>query len=373
MSRRRWTPFVTAGAVAVVAAVAVLALPGAGPAPLATAGGPGGAATARSLLDPLPEDQLPPAGSGEPATDEAMARCATAVVRNGRAAEYPPTAEWRATLHMGSGAVQSELTIDNAFACLVTPASVTLSGTSGTEVGGVQLVRMSPDELVVLNPQRHRFTIGYGDKRLVDDSRVTFVGIDGRAPIGDVRLTVGRYDGPIPEPVPALTVIDRALPDRTYTPDGAQLADCLARPPASVVPSDPDLWVPVGRHDVGDGAPVALVARIGDVAVGYCVYDPGEGPIFTGAPLKPPGDRAQGVAFYRGASTALLLTAPADVTRMEVAPQLDPTDRHRCTLMDGLAMCTLAASRLPDDPRSHAIVVTAFTTADPQGSEVYRN
>jgi hypothetical protein len=303
-----------------------------------------------------------------------MARCATAVVRNGRAAEYPPTSGWRATQHVGTGAVQSELTIDNAFACLVTPGSVTVSGTSGTPVGGVQLVRMSPDELVVLNPDKRRFTIGYGEKRLVDDSRVEFVQIDRQAPIGNVRLTAGRFDGPIPDPVQGLTVIDRALPDRTYSADGTQLADCLARQPPGAY-GDPDLWVPVGWHNGGDAGPAALVARIDGLSVGYCVFDPGDGPTFLGGPLpaRAPGDRAQGAVYYRGATTGLLLIAPPDVTRVQVAPQSDPGDRHDCTLGDGLAMCTLNASGPPEDPRSHAIVVTAFSAADPQGAEVYRN
>jgi hypothetical protein len=373
IGHQRSTPVLTAWAVALVAAATVLVFSGAGPAwlPHATAAPGGGSTTTVSLLEPLPEDELPPPG-GEPATDEAMARCATAVVRDGRAAEYPPTAGWRATQHVGTGAPQSELTIDNAFACLITPGKVTVSGTSGTPVGGVQVVRMSPDELVVLNPEGRRFTIGTGDKREVDTNRVAFVGIDGRAPIGDVRLTVGRYDGPVPEPVEALTVIDRALPERTYSADGAQLADCLSRLPPSAGP-DPELWVPVGRHDIGDGTPAALVARISGVSVGYCVFDPGDGPTFSGAPLEPTGDRAQPLDFYRGAATTLLLSAPPDVTRMEVAAQAAPAERHPCTLVDGLAMCTLNASGPPADPGSHAIVVTAFTTADPQGSEVYRN
>jgi hypothetical protein len=372
MRARRWIPLLTTAAVALVAAGTALALSGAGPGPLPPAtGGPQGVPAARALLEPLPPDQLPAPG-GEPATDEAMARCATAVVRGGRAADYPPTAGWRATLHVGTGAVQSELTIDNAFACLVSPGSVAVSGTTGTPAGDVQLVRMSPDELLVLNPKRRTFTIGYGGKRLVDDSRVEFVGIDGRAPIGDVRLTVGRFDGPIPDPAPALTVFDRALPERTYSPDGAQLADCLDRLPPNAF-GERDLWVPVGRHDGGDAGPAALVARIGDVSAGFCVFDPGEGPTFTGAPLGAPSDRVRAAVYYRGASTALLLTAPPDVTRMAVAAESDPADRHACTLLDGFAVCTLNASGPQAEPGSHAIVVTAFTAADPNGTEVYRN
>jgi hypothetical protein len=365
-------PLITAAAVALVAAATLLTLSGVGPvAPLLETGAPAAVPATRYLLEPLPADELPPPGGGA-STDEAMARCATAAVRGGRAAEYPPTAGWRATNHMGTGAVQSELTIDNSFACLVTPASVTLSGTAGTPVGDLQLVRMSPDELVVLNPKGRHYTIGYGDKRLVEDARVEFVQIDGRAPIGDLRLTVGRHDGPVPDPVPGLTVIDRDLPDRTYTADGAQLANCLGKGAGGIY-GDLALWAPVGRHDGGDTGPAALVARIGDLSAGYCVFDALDGPTFTGAPMKPVGERAEPLDYYRGGGTALLLTAPPDLTRMVVAPASDPADQHDCTLMDGLAMCTLAASGPPEDNGSHSIVVTAFSPTHPQGDEVYGN
>jgi len=46
-----------------------------------------------------------------------------------------------------------------------------------------------------------------------------------------------------------------------------------------------ELWTPAGRHDVGDEEPTALVARIGDVAVGICMVDPRVGPRFAGGPL----------------------------------------------------------------------------------------
>ncbi len=387
---RRWAPLLTAAAVVLVAVVvALVALPGArsvGPGP---SGAPAGTPTSSPVVPtaasttapaPLPADELP-APSGDPATDAALARCATAVVRSGRAAEYPPTSRWRATMHVGTGAVESELTIDDAFGCLLTPASVVLSGTPGTPERGVRVVGMAPAMLVVLNPQGRRFTIGSGPTAWSDTAPVTFlraaylqvdgVPADAATDLGAVPLAVeGGYQGPVGQPEPALTHVDRALPHRADTPDGAELGECLALLPAGTY-TDPDLWMPVARHEGGGSAPPALVARIGDLAAGYCIQDPAGGPSFTGGPLPPgPDDAPRPVVRYQGGAAAILLTAPPGVTRMSVVQRGGPGDPADCTIADGLAMCTL------DDPLSSgspglAMEVTAFTAAEPAGLRVY--
>jgi hypothetical protein len=327
-------------------------------------------------MEPLPASDLP-APSGDPATDTALARCAAAVVRGGRAAEYPPTTQWRSTNHVGTGAVESELTVDDSFGCLVTPGSVAVSGVAADTATGVQVVRMSPGLLVVLNPQERRFTVGSGPRAWSDTARVTFlplymlqddgVPLDSTDSLDDVPVTVdGGPAGTLRDAVPALTVVDRALPHRADSPQGAALAACLARLPVGAY-TDPELWIPVGRHDGGGTGPDAIVARIGDIAVGYCVDDPGGGPTFTGAPLPAPGDRPQRILVHRGGSWALLITAPPGVTRVEARPAIGPGDPQPCTIVDGLALCTLD----DDGPVSAAdgqdMLVTAFTEAEPQG------
>ena len=277
---------------------------------------------------------------------------------------------------MGTGAVEGDLVINDAFACLVTPASVAVSGTSGTPAGPVDVVRMSRGQLVVLNPEGLEFTIGPADSGRISEDRVTFIDIYEDETPAEMRLTVDGYDGPVPEPVQALTVVDRVLPERPDTPDGDELGACLDRLPTHV-DADPRLWIPVGRHDVGGAAPEALVARIGDIAVGYCVADPGDGPTFTGAPLPAaPDDGARPVLFHRGGGTALLLAVPPEVTRVEISSVQRlgaATAEAPCTIMGGLAMCTIAGEP-PADPQSRAqVVVTTFTADSSTGTEVYRN
>jgi hypothetical protein len=197
---------------------------------------------------------------------------------------------------------------------------------------------------------------------------------DAGTDVAAVALSVeGGYEGVVGEPDAALTVVDRDLPRRADTPEGAELAGCL---PVGAY-ADPDLWIPVARHDVGGAAPRALIARIGDLAAGYCVQDPVGGPSFVGAPLPAPsGDPLPApVVVDQGSAAAVLLTAPPGVSRLEVASE----DRTRgpvgCTIADGLAICTLDNDPNSDPgggPAGRAIVVTAFTAAAPQGVEVYR-
>src|SRR5687767_3731053 len=83
---RRSTPLLTAAAVLLVAIAVTTATTLAGtwsdPKPAA------GDTTTGQVLDPLPADRLPPP-TGDSEIDAALARCATAVVRSGRAADYP--------------------------------------------------------------------------------------------------------------------------------------------------------------------------------------------------------------------------------------------------------------------------------------------
>jgi hypothetical protein len=318
-----------------------------------------------------------------------LARCAAAVVHSGRAGEYPPTREWRSTLHMGVGAVESDLEINDSFACLVSPGSVAVSGLTGTPAGEVQVVRMSAGELVVLNPDGREFAIGLPGKMQISEDRVTFVDIYSGETPDRMRLAVtGGYDGPVPEPMQALVVTDRNLPERPDSPEGRYLDECFDRLPTHQHVND-RLWIPVGWHDVGGAAPPALVARIGNLAAGFCMTDPVYGRAFVEGPLHP--DRRSGLAspvvFHRGEGSAILMAVAPEVTRVEIAavtqepmprsaapPQQDPVAEAGCTILDGFAMCTIDSRLQEKSPQARVqVVVTAYAADSPAGVEVYRN
>jgi hypothetical protein len=367
--RQRWAPLLTAAAVALVAVAvaAVVALSGAHP----DRTGPPAAGPSAGTLAPLPGSERP-APTGEAGQDAALLRCATAVASSGRGGEYPPTATWTSTMLLDHQApLENELVVNGSFGCLLTPTTVVVTGTTGTPLGGVQVIRLTADELVLLNPQDRRFTIGLPRRLRPDIGPVTFYRLEPGVSLGDLQLTVDGddgYRGPVPEPVAALTVVDRPLPTRAPdAPGAAELAACLRTSPD--LSAYPDLWMPAGRHDVGT-APSALVARISDVAAGFCVQDPAMGPIFIFGSLPAPGDRPEAVVAYSAGASAALVTAPPGVTRVVVSPRTGTAAATDCTITDGLAMCTL------DDPTGQhllthqSIVVTAFTAADPQGIEV---
>jgi hypothetical protein len=124
------------------------------------------------------------------------------------------------------------------------------------------------------------------------------------------------------------------------------------------------------------------VARSGDVAVGYCVVDPVDGPVFTGAPLPAAGDTARPIAYYRGGGKAILLLVPPDVTRVAISSATAPVPSQGapvtagCTILQGFAMCTLDTRPVEQAEGPDVVVqvvVTAFTADDPTGTEVYRN
>jgi hypothetical protein len=235
---------------------------------------------------------------------------------------------------------------------------------------------MSPGQLVVLNPDEHEFAIGVPGTMRVSEARVTFVDLYADETPAQMRLAVtGVAAGPVPEPVQALTVVDRDLPHRPGNPDGRYLDDCFAQLPTHLY-ADDRLWIPVGWHDGGAVAPRALVARIGDIAAGFCTEDAVHGRAFMDAPLRP--DHREGparpVVHHRGDGSALLLTVAPEVTRvvMSSAPPPVPPDPAQpaepiqadCTMLDGFAMCTLDA---------RYVLVTVYTPGSPEGIEVYRN
>jgi hypothetical protein len=372
---RRWAPLLTAAAVVLVAVVVAMTLRGAPP----PAAGPAAPVTGPTvtLTDdrPLSADELP-APTGDEERDAALVRCATAVARSDRAADYPPTSAWRSSeLYAWGIFMDGLLVIDDAFGCMLTPTSVIVTATTGPSVGGVQVLGLTDRNVALLNPQQRRYTIGPPGLTIADNgAAVMFYPPIPETPLDGVRITVegdDGYDGPLPQPAPPLTVVDRPLPTRPDTPEGAELGDCLERNFPGVV-EHLELWVPVGRHDVGVTAPPALVARMGDLYAGVCVPDPPRDPFFASGVLPAPGDRPQVVVRYHAGSEGVLLTVPADVTRVEIAlvtgPSSDPT---ACTIVDGLAACTIDGDpELGQD--APEVSVTAFTAADPQGVEVFR-
>jgi hypothetical protein len=202
---------------------------------------------------------------------------------------------------------------------------------------------------------------------------------------------IGGYDGPVPQPVQALVVADRDLPERPDTPEGRYLDECIDRLPTHAHVND-RLWIPVEWHDVEGVAPPALVARIGNLAAGFCMTDAVSGRAFAEAQLHPNdgGGLASPIVFHRGEGSAVLMAVSPDVTRVEIAavpalpqeptpqsaapPRQDPVAEAGCTILDGFAMCTID-SRQQETSRQvrDQVVVTAYTADSPAGVEVYRN
>jgi hypothetical protein len=375
----RWAPLLTAAAaLATVAVAATITIPGAGPLPPAT--GTPLTGTPTTTPAPIPPEDLP-TPTGDARLDDALARCATAVLRNPRADQYPQPRTWRAAT-AGAAFPEEWLVINDELACLATPESVTVSpswqdfgrvpdgGEPGTDgEPDVFAARMGPGLVALLNPDRDTITT---ELLGTTAAPVIFLPADD-ATLDGLRMTIDGgevvIEGPLTSsPMVGVRVVDRPRPQRPDTPDGAELAACLDLLPPGTVTA-PELWIPVGRHDVGGGAPPALLARIADVAVGVCVQDPAGGSAFVSGP--PLGDRPLAFMRHRGGTAAVVLVAPAGVTGMEVAAATRPEAPVPCTIIDGLAVCTL------DDPRDSGadglrMVVTAATASDPGGVEVYR-
>jgi hypothetical protein len=170
--------------------------------------------------------------------------------------------------------------------------------------------------------------------------------------------------------VQGVTVVDRVLPRRADTLDDVELTNCLAgQPVLTVAGTGNELWTPAGRHDMGDAAPTALVARIGDVAAGICVVDRSLGPRFGFDRLPAKADPGQVLLrMDTGAALGVLLTAPGEEpTRVEIAPTADPAGSRACTILDGLVVCTLETDGAGDDSIITDFVVTAYTAGSAQG------
>lgn len=356
------------------------------------------------LLQPAPTEQswpLPPestnvVGQLDPYL---LARCANAVQQSGHAGDYPPVAEWRATFTMGAGALEPEVIINDSFACLLTPAVVTVSPPVEVTKADLTIVEMSRGDLVVLNPKNRMVTIGVGQ----DTSRViggpsfpggpreveritfmmTFTGekpSDMRVKVQDDPDSAVSYDGPVIDgPVdvvaPLVTFKDRPIPQRPDTPDGAALQKCMDTAPTHVL-SAPELWTPVGRHEI-PGFPKAVVARVGEVGVGFCLLDPPASVLpdfyraFDGMLLRPLArpDTAQVVASgtqYFGTANGLLRLPPGVVrARMTVEAAGEDTKAAECTVMGEFAFCSLFMSTTTPGAQDARFTFTTFTSRDP--------
>ncbi|MCO1660186.1 hypothetical protein [Pseudonocardia humida] len=109
-----------------------------------------------------------------------------------------------------------------------------------------------------------------------------------------------------------------------------------------------------------------MLVRNGD-AGGFGVDDPADGLVLTHAPLPAPGGEPEVTLLLRGGATAVLLTVPAGVDRLEIAPVARPGGAVPCTISEGLAVCTI-----DEHPNGQAVVVTAFRGPGAPGVEVYR-
>lgn len=345
---------------------------------------------------PLPPDSTGVVGQMDPYF---LARCANAVQQTGHAGDYPPVEQWRATFVMGTGALEPEVVINDSFACLLTPATVTVSRPTTAVAGDVAVVTMSRGNFVVLNPKNRMVTIG------VDPDRSTVIGGPGLLGQGgrdlvsfhmiysgekpsDMHVKVqdgpdGKilYDGsvtggPVEVEPPLVTFKDRPIPQPPDSPDVVALRNCMNMAPTHVY-SQPELWTPVLRHDI-PGFPKALVARIGDVGIGYCILDAPKSSLpdfyraFDGTQLKPlvRPDAARGIMGgnqIAGTVTALVRLPPG-VVRARMAVQLLERQDAECTVAGEFAFCSLftpnsipgAAAAQPSQ-----VIVTTYTSMDP--------
>lgn len=366
----------------------------------------------RSLETPRPTRIGPPQPqqSMQQITESFRARCADAVQQSGKAAQYPPAAQWRVTDALGTGALEPEVVINDDFACLLTPTTVTVSARASAQTRDVTVVRMSEGDIVVLDPKRLEYEVGEQADKLAlgGGSAVEFHMLYGPGTPKQVLLTLtgrkGRDPGlppvalsgqpgtaphtttPDPTPpdvvqdvAPLVTFADHPSPKRPDTPDGAALTACMDKAPTHAF-SFPEYWTPVARHYV-PGEPKALLARIGDVAAGYCKLDPAPAGLpdyywaFDGVPLTPLRDpQAAEVVMAAqplyGVATAIL-RLPKGVVRAVMTmqpPGNAALQTAECTVADDLAICTVAVPgsvhATATDPEPWFEYLT-FTSRDP--------
>lgn len=380
-TRRRRGPFlaVAAAVVTTLAVTTSVALLGVGQTDL------------HPMLPPTPAESWPISDGSDASF---IARCANAVQQSGHAGDYPPVSEWR-TQAMGTGALETDIVINDSFACQLRPATVTVSPPLTATSADLTLVRMASDRLVLLNPKNLMVTIGakpefsiilggpafppHREGRSVD--LVAFVVAHlGKIP-EDVRIKVQdgpvdaiSYDGPVVGgPVdmlpPLVTYKDRPIPETPDSPDVAALRDCMNLPQSADV--EPELWRPLGRHEVA-GNPKALVAKIGEVGVGFCLLEPPPGHIpdlyrkFQGFPLLPLERPGAAQFLYGGAPVGELreamLRVPPGVVRVQMTmrPPGAPVQNADCSVLSDIAMCTL-----PTPADLATTTFTTFTSHDP--------
>ncbi|WP_232665404.1 hypothetical protein [Pseudonocardia sp. TRM90224] len=318
-------------------------------------------------------------------------RCGNAVEHSDQSQFYGPPDEWKVTSAVGTGALETDVIIDDFFACLLTPGATIFSeniasASAGTPIpGNVSVTRMAPGKLVFLNPDDRRLIVGprsNPDKASeIKDANVAFYDInDDEAPemiqvqVIDRRTGETLYDGPLPEPEDATRYVDRELPKRTGSPDDAVLDACIAKAPTHVF-SDPGSWVPFGRHEI-EGAPPLLIARVGDVGVGFCELDPPATDLpdyyraFDGFPLPPLDDptRAKMVrwAHPTGPDPFAIIRIPPKVVRAEMlaTPENGEPRTVECSVLDDLAVCSM--DRPPESDNVYRYTYTTYESMDPQ-------
>jgi hypothetical protein len=157
----------------------------------------------------------PPVLSGDPRIDEALVRCADAVVTRGRTADYPPTDQWRATdVLLTSPGGDTAIAINDSFACFAGWSNMWVSSMHGTPAGTAAIARLAPAIVVVLNPERREIEIVPGDGRGAEggapDAPVQLMLLGSAGMLaGNYWLTVaGSYDDLMPEPGPIGVVVE---------------------------------------------------------------------------------------------------------------------------------------------------------------------
>lgn len=357
-----------AGPLLVAAAVVTVVLGAATVATTMRAAGPtgvevGSPISAGSSSPVVPPPVAPPTDQpleGGAGNTEPVDRCRTAVGAFDRAADYPDLAGWTVTGEVPQTGADELIVVDEKFLCLASPATVSVSATRGTPQGGVEIVRVAPGWLGVLNPAGATVSWQIGG-RSSEASFAPVLGIhlDRGVSPAEVRLTVdGRDVGPLPEPGPApIVLVDHPKPPRDMrTADGAALDPCIA-PPPSVGPldpglaadSEPELWQPLMRAELPGGG-FAMAAVIGDRWAGLCVRSGEQGPYSWFGGRHNPAPVADGAAPVRSFTPegtpvrAWLFEVGYDVVRAELAAG---SATAPCEVRNRLALCTAVTSGTP--------------------------
>lgn len=269
-------------------------------------------------------------------TEGMVSRCAAALP------EVVGVPGWQVTMTQYLGGSDTVIVIDDRFACLLTPVSVSVSATSGTSMGEASVVGLGPAVVAVLNPQRRVVEVDGAESTYTSapDAPVQLLALPGPGSSGTTVRVEGSFDGPLPDPEPpVLTVEDRTLPERPgYGSPEARDVDndlelCVASAPVSAT-SRPEFWT--GVVVLGsDAVPAVLVARIGDQFLGACELAP-DGPRFLVVPM-PPADGAPIDPDGGPVAPAVSLRfTEAGAVALRPAPQQAGSG---CRDYDGLGLC----------------------------------